>query len=160
MKEVDWGSDLLLSCCFLLPVMSSNGIQLTTGVGKYVHGRGGCGCNGAVRACVYARVYPRYWSPFVKDGMCLFHYFASINHMFTLWPSFTKSLCDNGAKITQITRNSKLFLTSWSTTISRKHRKQLVILLTLKATNLSFTPSHPHHHRWAAGIKYAYIVPV
>lgn len=31
--------------------MSSNGIQLTTGEGKYVHGRGGWRCNGAV--CVH-----------------------------------------------------------------------------------------------------------
>lgn len=42
MKEVDF---LLSCCCLLLPVMSSNGIQLMTWEGKYIHGRGGCGCN-------------------------------------------------------------------------------------------------------------------
>lgn len=51
MKEVDFGSDFLLSCCcFLLPVMSSNGIQLMTGEGKCVEGREGWNCNGAVCA--------------------------------------------------------------------------------------------------------------
>lgn len=69
MKEVDWSSDLLLSCCWLLlPVMSSNGIQLTTGEGKYVHGRGGWGCNGAACALAHARPDIRYWSPFVRVG--------------------------------------------------------------------------------------------
>lgn len=51
MKEVDLGSDFLLSCCcLLLPVMSSNGIQLMTGEGKCVQGREGWDCNGALRA--------------------------------------------------------------------------------------------------------------
>lgn len=34
MKEVDRTLGLLLFCCLLLPVMSSNGIRLTTGAGK------------------------------------------------------------------------------------------------------------------------------
>lgn len=34
MKEVDWSFSLLLFCCLLQPVMSSNGIQLTTGAGR------------------------------------------------------------------------------------------------------------------------------
>ena len=55
MKEVDFSSDFLLSCCcLLLPVMSSNGIHLMTGEGKYVHGRVGWDCNGTV--CVHACV--------------------------------------------------------------------------------------------------------
>lgn len=101
MKEVDWSSDLLLSCCcLLLPVMSSNGIQLTTGEEKYVHGRGGWGCNGAVCACVYARVDTEYWSPFVKDGVCLWGFFAWIYHI-CIWSSFMLSLNENTAKILQ-----------------------------------------------------------
>lgn len=102
MKEVDWSSDLLLSCCcLLLPVMSSNGIQLTTGEGKYVHGRGGWGCNGAVCAYVYVCVYTVYWSPFVKDGVCLWSFFAWIYHMCTIWSPFMSSLNENNVKILQ-----------------------------------------------------------
>lgn len=77
MKEVDWSSDLLLSCCcLLLPVMSSNGIQLTTEEGKYGHGRGGWGCNGAVCVClcVCTLVLTEYWSSFVRAGVFLWGY--------------------------------------------------------------------------------------
>lgn len=101
MKEVDWDSDLLLSCCFLLPVMSSNGIQLTTGAGKNVHGRGGCGCNEIVHACVRVRFYPRHWLPFVKDGIPLFGFCAWTYHMFTTWSSLMMCFNQNNAKMLQ-----------------------------------------------------------
>lgn len=53
MKEVDLGSDFLLSCCcLLLPMMSANGIQLMTGEEKCVQGREGWDCNGALCACL------------------------------------------------------------------------------------------------------------
>lgn len=65
MKEVDWSLDPLLSCCLLLPVMSSNGIQLMAGEGKNVLGRSGLGCNGAKWACVCAWVDRGYQSRMV-----------------------------------------------------------------------------------------------
>lgn len=50
--------------------MSSNGIQLTTEEGKYVHGRGGWDCNGAVCTPVLTQDIDHLLS---KDGgfLCL-----------------------------------------------------------------------------------------
>lgn len=51
--------------------MSSNGIQLTTGEGKYVHGRGGWDCNGAVCALRMPDLTQDIDHLLSKDGKCL-----------------------------------------------------------------------------------------
>lgn len=183
MKEVDWSSDLLLSCCcLLLPVMSSNGIQLTTGEGKHGHGRGGVGCNGAVCACVYAWVDTGYWLPFVKMvcvcGVSLPEYTicAHISDLHSCWvwvralPKSCRhdSLKCQHAVLRDVWRKAK-GKEKKNTTRTRKKKVPQILKQKNNIQNSLKTNSKPlnvpfltgtDHHWLAAGIKYDYIFPV
>lgn len=164
MKEVDWSSDLLLSCCcLLLPVMSSNGIQLTIGEGKYVHGRGGWGCNGPLcKLCtpVLTQDIDHFLSKTACVSVgCLCLNIPHVHNLISTHVEFEREQCQipedsilssanmwfwegclergQGKEEEKHKDNQEqhLFFTSWSKKdIQKNHKIRRVILLALKAT--------------------------